>query len=120
MIAYVCSRYSADTQEVFEDQLQTTKDISRVLVVNGYDVIVPHLYYPRFLDDDYEEDREIGTQSAIRLLHVCDMMFVYIKNKVSRGMEAEIIAARKKNIDIFYFGNLNDLRDILKRIKDVD
>lgn len=116
-VAYVCSRYSSDTEEVFESQLQTTKDISLALVLEGYDVIVPHLYYPLFLDDSYEAEREIGIQSAIRLLHVCNAMFVHIGNKVSKGMEAEIQEAEQKNIDIFYFRNINDLRDILKRIK---
>jgi len=114
-IAYVCSRYSASTEEVFEAQLQTTKDISRVLVADGYDVIVPHLYYPLFLDDNDKEERKVGLESAIRLLNVCDMMFVYIGNKVSKGMEAEIQEAGQKNIDIFYFENINTLRDIIKR-----
>ncbi len=113
-VAYVCSRYRAETDEVFVTQLETTKDISRILVADGYDVIVPHLYYPLFLDDNDKAERKAGLESAIRLLNVCDMMFVHIGNKVSVGMEAEIREAKLKDIDIRYFTNMNDLRDILK------
>jgi len=95
-IAYVCSRYRADTDEVFESQLETTKDISRILVSDGYDVIVPHLYYPLFLDDDNEYEREIGLESAKGLVYVCDVVFVHIGNRVSEGMEAEIKEAKRK------------------------
>jgi len=116
-VAYVCSRYRADTGEVFKSQLQVTEEISRTLVLGGYDIIAPHSYYPLFLDDDDETEREVGMKSALRLLSVCDVMFVHIGNRVSVGMEAEIQEAKSKNMDIRYFTNMNDLRDILKRLR---
>ena len=116
-VVYVCSRYSADTEEVFESQLQATKDIARVLAADEYDVIIPHLYYPLFLDDNDEIERKAGLESAIRLLCICDIMFVYIGNKASEGMESEIKEAKQKGISVHYFANMNELRDILKRLK---
>lgn len=112
--AYICSRYTADTQGVFEDRLQTTKDISRVLVTKGYDVIVPHLYYPLFLDDTIKAERNLGMASAIRLLKVCDVVFAHTGNGVSAGMEAELEVAREKGKVIHYFKHLVELRQLIK------
>lgn len=117
MIIYICSRFSANTKEQFNLQLDLTKSISKKVVLAGHEVIVPHLYYPQFLDDNDEQDRLIGTQSAIKLLDVCDALFVAIELKVSKGMEAEIKAAKQKQISIYYFRNMNELRDILKRVE---
>ena len=114
--AYIASRYRADTDEQFGKQLQLTKDISREVVAGGYDVIVPHLYYPLFLDDNNEAERKAGIASAIRLLDICDILLVCIGRGVSEGMEAEITHAKENDMQIRYFGNMNDLRDILKRL----
>ena len=115
MIIYIVSPYRAKDIVQFEMQLDHTKEISKEVVVAGHEVIVPHLYYPTFLDDSDEDEREIGTESAIRLLHVCDTLFVFIGLGVSSGMEAEIEAAKQKDMEIRYFKNINELRDILKR-----
>jgi len=112
---YVCSPYRADTPEQFNQQLEYTKKVSRMVVVNGFDVIVPHLYYPLFLDDDYPEDRGLGMASALSLLDVCDYLFVYIGSGVSQGMEVEIGLAKEKDMDIRYFSSMSQLKDRIKR-----
>ena len=117
MIIYICSRFSAENEEQFDKQLEITKIVSKEVVLSEHEVIVPHLYYPLFLDDNNEEDRLIGTQSAIKLLNVCDMLFVYIGLGVSSGMEAEIKIAKQNSMEIRYFRNINELKDILKRLE---
>lgn len=119
-VIYIASRYSADFKEQFEEQLKITKEISREVVLAGHEVIVPHLYYPTFLDDDNEEERLIGTQSAIRLLDVCDVLFVHIGLGISKGMDAEIGVAKEKGMIIAYFRNTTELKDILKRLTSRD
>lgn len=116
-IAYICSPFSAKTKEQFDLQYEHTKEASREVVLGGYEVIVPHLYYPQFLDDDSTHERLVGTQSALKLLDVCDLMFVSIKQKVSKGMKAEIELAEQKSMKIYWFRNMNELRDILKKAK---
>lgn len=115
MIIYVCSRFSAENELQFANQLRITKKVSKEVVLAGHEVIAPHLYYPQFLDDDNEHERFLGTQSAIKLLDVCGALFVFIGLGVSKGMEAEIKAAKQNSMDIRYFTNINDLKDILKR-----
>lgn len=114
MKVYICSRYRAPTNQKFQEQLAHTKEISREVALAGHEVITPHLYYTQFLDDNIKEERLAGTKSAIKLLDVCDAIFVSIKDKVSEGMEAEIQAAKQKNMKIRYFKNMNELKDILK------
>lgn len=116
MLVYVCSRYRADNKEQFEKQLEITKGVSRVLVRSGHDVIVPHLYYPNFLDDNNEAERIVGIESAIRLMEKCDIVVSYIGLGVSKGMEAELERARQIGKTIYHFENMNILKDILKRI----
>ena len=116
MTIYVCSRYRADTAMKFEEQLTHTKEISRIIVKGGFDVIVPHLYYTQFLDDNIEAERKIGIESATRLVTICDALFVSIKDGVSVGMEAEINTAKENNKDIYYFRNKNELLDLLKKL----
>ena len=115
--AYICSRYSADTKEQFDKQMQMTQEFSREAVLSGYAVIVPPMYYPCFLDDNNKEERQLGLDSAIRLLHKCDIVFVYIGLGVSSGMEAEIEEARRVGKQIYFFENMNTMRDILKRLE---
>ena len=98
--AYICSPYRAETKEQFEKQMKYTKEMSRLAVMQGFDVIVPHLYYPQFLDDDKEEEREIGMNSALNLIMVCDVLIVCEKHGISSGMKTEIEFADKMRIKI--------------------
>jgi len=116
MIVYICSPYRSEDKEQFEKQLEQTMQISRTVVLAEHEVIVPHLYYTRFLNDNNKEEREKGIKSALKLLDICDAMFVYIGLKVSSGMEAEMKAAKQKDIAIYYFRNMNELKDILKKL----
>ena len=115
MKAYVISRYRSEDKEQFKKQLDITKQISKMLVQYGHDVFVPHLMYPQFLDDNIPEERNKGIDSAIRWMKSCDCAFAYIGLGISDGMECEINEARYLEKTIFYFSNLSELEDILKR-----
>jgi len=112
---YICSKYRADTKKQFNEQLETTKEICRKVTIHGHDIVVPHLTLTQFLDDNVQSERELGMKSALRLMDGCDYLYVYIGNEVSHGMEKEIEYAKKNNINIRYFRNINELHDILKR-----
>ena len=116
MTIYVCSRYRAKTTLKFAEQLRHTKEISRIIVIGGFDVIVPHLYYTEFLDDSIESERKIGIESATRLVGICDAVFVSIRDGVSEGMESEISTAKENSKTIYYFRNKNELLDLLKKL----
>ena len=98
--AYICSPYRADTKEQFEKQLNYTKIMSHKAVMEGFDVIVPHLYYPQFLNDDKEAERELGMNSALNLMLVCNVLIVCKRYGISSGMKAEIEFAERNGIPI--------------------
>lgn len=97
---YICSPYRADNPTQFELQLAYTKRKAREQVLLGNNVIVPHLYYPQFLDDNNEEERTLGMASAIDLMRVCDMVLVCIGYGISNGMIREINVAEEHNLSI--------------------
>lgn len=99
-LAYICSPYRADTERQFERQLEYTKQVSRATVMNGYDVIVPHLYYTQFLDDKNDVEREIGINSALNLIIACDVLIVCERYGISSGMKKEIEFAEKLGTEI--------------------
>lgn len=98
--AYICSPFRADTTEQKEKQLVYTRTMARKAVMEGFDVIVPHLYYPLFLNDDNEVERELGMNSALNLIMVCDVLIVCEKYGISSGMKTEIEFADKMGIKI--------------------
>lgn len=100
MLIYICSRYRADSKDQFKKQMEYTKECAKAQVLLGHDVVVPHLYYPLFLDDDKEDERELGLASAINLMQYCDTILVCPKRGISAGMEAEIKVAKANNMNI--------------------
>lgn len=99
-VAYICSPYRAETIIQFHEQIKYTKEKSRDAVMLGYDVIVPHLYYTQFLDDNKEAEREIGMNSALNLILACNFLISCEKYGISKGMKAEIEFAEKHGIEI--------------------
>jgi len=98
MLVYIATPYRSDDKELFEKQLQYTKTLARKQVVMGHDVIVPHLYYPRFLDDSNIDERSLGMASARSLMLRCDLVLVGIKYGKSEGVLAEIEYAERYNL----------------------
>lgn len=94
---YIATPYRAETKEQFDKQLEYTKMIARDEVLKGNDVIVPHLYYPQFLDDNVDEERTLGMLSAKNLILVCDEVVVGIGFGISVGVQAEIAFAQEHN-----------------------
>lgn len=119
MIIYVCSRFRAEVPETFMKYLTYTCEVSREIVVNGHDVIVPHLIYPNFLNDDIEEEREAGINSALRLMQVVDIMIINTQFGISAGMKAEIEHARKHDITTYTAKSIHELKTVLKEVKKI-
>ena len=110
MIIYVCSPYRAKTEKQFKRQLEYTKAITKECVLAGHSVIVPHLYYTRFLNDEVQEERELGIASAIGLIDACDLMLINTRYGISEGMMQEILHADEMpaiyNVDEMQLGSV--------------
>ena len=97
-IVYICSPYSGDV----EANVAAARRYSRFAVDKGYIPITPHLLYPQFLNDDDEQERELGLFFGNALMSKCAEVWVF-GSRISAGMEAEIKRAKWKDYRLRYF-----------------
>jgi len=83
---FVCSPYAGDVE--LNELIAET--LCHQLVKMGYAPFAPHLFFTRFLDDNFQEEREIGIRTGLTFLDVCDEVWVYTGNGISSGMQHEI------------------------------
>ena len=93
--AYICSPYSGDTKR----NKQYARELTARAIQDGYAPITPHLYITECLDDNEPEQRELGLNTGLALLSVCDIIIVGIKYGISKGMETEIFKARRLGLE---------------------
>lgn len=96
MRVYICSPYSGDISE----NVRVAEALCRQAIRKGYAPFAPHLFYPKFLDDEKTDERLLGITLACDWLSACNMVWKYSENGVSRGMKAELSRARQLDIPI--------------------
>ena len=84
----------------------------RYAVMKGAIPYAPHLYFTQFLDDEIPGESNLGKKVGQGWLLNCDEVWV-IGNRISKGMEAEIVLAEEHNIPVKY---LIDSRGELERL----
>lgn len=90
---FVCSPMKGDV----EKNLKLAKFAARVLINSGYIPVVPHLYFPQFLDDSDQYERIKGIKMGVELMKECDRMWI-IGTTITNGMEYEINEAKKAKV----------------------
>lgn len=103
---YIVSRYAGDVKT----NVKNARRYCRFAVKNLKNPLASHLLYPQFLDDNKEQEREIGLQYGLALLKICDEVWCFGTEK-SDGMEKELAAASRQNKRIRYF--TEDLEEIV-------
>jgi dienelactone hydrolase len=93
---FVCSPYRGD----IETNVKRAKRICNDLANLGFVPIAPHLYFPQFLDDAIEIERQRGITMGMSLLKDCDAVYVY--GKPTEGMKQEIQFAEALGITVYY------------------
>ena len=89
-LVYIASPYSGDV----ERNVAFAKAACRYAMNQGVTPIASHLLYPQMLDDGVPEERKLGTDMGLRILKVCEEVWV-CGSELSSGMEQEIRAARQ-------------------------
>ena len=92
-VIYVCSPYRGDVTE----NVAAAKRLCRKAALQGDLVLCPHLFYPQFLQDEVEAEREIGLKSGLKLLEMADEVWV-LDGRISTGMAMEIAKAGELGI----------------------
>lgn len=99
-LVYICSAFAGDT----ETNIRRARGYCRFAVSKGCIPLAPHLLYPQFMDDGDREQRELGLRFALVLLGKCDELWVF-GDRISAGMSAEIVKAKKRGMPIKYFNH---------------
>ena len=111
-MVFVCSPFAGSVQE----NIQNARRYSRFAYISGYMPITPHLMYPRFLDDKQFKERQDGMEMGLRLLDLCEEIWVF-GDYYSSGMQREISHALGTHMTIRFFDR--DCKEYKKRA-DVD
>ena len=97
---FVVSRYAGDIKK----NVRFALEVCARIIHDGDVPIAPHLYFPQFLDDGDEMEREIGIEAGHVLMESCDVVLVATRKGdcFSPGMEADIEYAAKIGLPIEY------------------
>ena len=105
---FVCSPFAGCVQE----NVQNARRYSRFAYISGYMPITPHLMYPRFLDDSQSGERQGGMDMGLRLLDLCEELWVF-GDHYSNGMQREISHALATHMKIRFFDR--ECKELKKR-----
>ena len=100
-MVYICSPLRGDNGDNYDQNIEDAKKhCYTVLMGLGLIPIAPHIYFTQFLDDKSERQREIGMAAGLKLLELCDEVWVVGIDNPSAGMKAEIEFAKRIEIPV--------------------
>ena len=102
-MVFICSPYAGCIHE----NVRYARFYSRLAYVRGYMPITPHLMYPRFLADGVPREREDGLAMGLRLLELCEELWVF-GDRFTSGMQREMAYALARFKTIRYFNSDGD------------
>lgn len=92
---FVCSPYRGD----IENNSKKAAYAAKIICGCGYIPVVPHLYFPQFLDEEDEFERIRGIELGIELMKDCDLIWL-IGPSITSGMEYELEVAKGIRIPV--------------------
>jgi hypothetical protein len=92
---FVCSPYRGDIVK----NTKRAAYAAKILCDCGYMPIVPHLYFPQFLDENDPFERIRGIEYGIELMKDCDLLWL-LGPEITSGMEYELEVAKEIRIPV--------------------
>lgn len=104
---YICSPLQGDgSKQAKRANMAKAKDYASKAFKEGYAPVVPHLFYPIFLDDNIPEEREFAIQAGLaQLVEVAGAggeFWVCADEFESKGMKTEIQLAEVLGLTVQY------------------
>ena len=96
-LIYICSPFRGDTAANTEAAQRYCRDAYEKNCIP----VAPHLYLPRFLDDDVPEERDLALRIGLRLIDYCSEVWVH-GDRISNGMRGEIDYATTTGKKVVY------------------
>ena len=101
--AYICSPLRADTAlGIYKNMYKAREYMLYTARTMKYTPYAPHAYIPMLLNDIFPEERVLALDFGLRLLELCETLFV-CGGYISDGMKGEISHAAKKGLKILVF-----------------
>ena len=97
-IIYVCSQLRGD---IAKNQKKACK-YCRFVISKGQIPVAVHLMFPRFMNDDNENDRSNAITMGLDILARCDELWCF-GEEISKGMLVELMFASNHMIKIRHF-----------------
>lgn len=97
-LVFICSPYSGDT----ETNTDNARKFCRFAVDQNCIPVAPHLFFPQFLDEADEDERDLGLFFGKVLLDKCAEIWVF-GDTVTAGMSSEIARAKRRNMPVRSF-----------------
>ena len=97
-LIYVCSPLKGDVRTNLTCASRYCRFVAQCHAIP----VAPHLYFTRFLDDEVENERELGMDMGLDALTYCSSIWVFGET-ISTGMQAELDLARELKIPIYFF-----------------
>ena len=97
-VVYICSPLSGD----ISGNQEKARRYCRFAVDSGYIPLAPHLFFPQFMREDLQAERDLALFMDIVLLSKCAELWVF-GSTISKGMGMEIEKAKRKGQPIRYF-----------------
>lgn len=118
-LIYICSRYRGDDKYSVEFNIEAAQLMCRCVSEKSVIPIAPHLYFPQFLDDDKQEERDYALNIGKELIAQCRRMKVLVVDGIiSEGMLEEIYEAQRLELPIDYlFVTKDQVKSIGEELK---
>lgn len=97
-LVYICSPLSGD----IPGNQDKARRYCRFTVDSGYIPLAPHLFFPQFMRENVQAERDLALFMDVVLLSKCAELWVF-GSTISKGMSIEIEKAKRKGQPIRYF-----------------
>lgn len=96
---YICSPLKGNISK----NIENVKRYAKYVLESGMAPVIPH-FYAIILNDENDDERELGMQAGISLLFGSDCLWVF-GDKISEGMKKEIKFAKSLEMKIRYISD---------------
>lgn len=87
---FICSPYRGN----IEENMKKAKFYGKIVIGTGRIPVIPHLYFPSFLDDNIPNERMTGIAMGLELMDMCDEVYVFGFD-ITEGMKFELDHAKE-------------------------
>lgn len=87
--------------ELFHANQMLAERLCREVILAGHRPVAGHLFYPRFLDDAIEMERNLGMEAGRLDFAECAEGWLYEVHGISTGMQGDVLFLRERGVIVY-------------------